>query len=335
MKRTIPELKAKLANVIKPGIPAGIRALNHNSLLVDIIDSLQNEANDLRSMTQTFIVRAVMPGEDISFTLLNDIAENTFVIVSNKNFRFDDSDITYHCNSISVTEKNKVNLLIAPIYFDIDYKIGEKFLVSYWYNDAAPVDPSIPENVIYLQSITHEVINNTQVSISIFVINLSNTDYDVGLYLELINFSKKQHAVRTVPANSWITIDYIYDLVPEGTYTFSVTGMLSGILENIVIEPKAPTIRSGFIIKSRVRDDLKFSIELSNTGSASMSAAVLWKAYLLPDKTLLDEFLTVSHTIYAGQSRTYYAVFQELPPGNLSMEASLNDTVLQVLNFTV
>jgi len=337
MKRTIQDLKARLANIIKPGVPAGIRATNHQGFLVDLIDSLVNPSSAMLWCVETFIVRTDPGEDDLSFTLLNDISQDSFIIVSNKNFIFEDAELAYHCNSLSVTDKNKVNLLINSLYYDFNYKSGEKFQIRYAYIDAAPLVSGTPDPSLTLYSLTHTVINNTQVEISIEISNTSSTDQDVSLFLQLNFFFFFFHCVRTVRGGSHEFIVYTYDLVPEGNYAFALTGTFTGSISSIDVLSKSAFLTSD-VIERRLVDTntYKFIITISNSGSAEVITGVKWYIFTMPGEDFVDEFTSPAHTIYMEQTRTYSVVVPYLYPGSFRMKAYLtNMTLLQQLDFTI
>jgi len=334
MKLNIPALKAKLHSILKATV-GGVRVVKHNGLEIDMIDSLLNQATDLKAGVEIVIIRQ-NPVNYIELQLINDIV-NKSVIVSNKNYIFDDSQIQYHLNTPDITDKNIIRIPVDGMYFNIDYPVGEIFEIRYFYRDADYIDPLLPGTVITLKSLTHEIINNDNIVVTIEIENTSANAVDIAQFIELTGFSLPLYFVRTVPANDSIEIVYTYTKVPQGSYYFHLTGTVEGEIETIIINEKTSVLSPSAITKSALLpDNWRFSIDLTNSGAADASEKIIFRFKTMPEYIEYRWRATVVQTIIAGQTKTFASDSGLLPAGNYKAEAYLNNgTFLEDLDFTI
>ncbi len=277
--------------------------------LKEKLENLKSSAN-VREINETFTVTENdLSSSEIELILSNNIAPFSHVIVETEDFILKAESINYLVNT------NIVTVLKQKLYFD--FELNENITVYYSYL-------SDQSNEISLSNLNYKIQGDENVEISANIINSSNKDKEISLKTKLDGFSEEEETVLIVPANSSLPFSKIYTSVPEGTYSFKLTGDLTEQLNNIVVvENKAILSYDSFTVQNS-DNTYTANVIVSNSGNKTGETSVYFQLDN-GNKVKIGNFAIPPNT-----SKTFTKTFNVADSGNHVINAFEADGVTQI-----
>lgn len=258
-------------------------------------------ATDLKSASEVFtITNAMLQSPIISFTLLNPVAKDSFLLLSHEDLLLqpDDRINGEHRHYSYTFGSNVVKLDTSMLYFDLE--VGEQITIQYFYNSSMSI--SIKDLMCNINSVEvsgSDVKVNYKVSNSVTIANtakviLSLINVDTGIVVKTLESNV------SISGNSETSNSSTFMNIPAGLYIIGVSGDVTAQSESFIVDEPVAILQYSAVTMTTSGTNKTFNITVTNSGTIASDVSLIFKF----SNTITDS--TVGpYSVGAGANRIY------------------------------
>jgi hypothetical protein len=237
---------------------------NLAAVIYEIRDYYTVKQADINQTTLQIPLRyAIAPKTHVIVEVNNDMLKNDFETPANQGVY------------IYTEGNNYVTLLLDRMF----YKLEAGWRITVYYSYLKPSQTADPVNVV-LQSLTHTITGGNNVNVEYVIKNNGTKDATISVTNQLNVWSQPETLSITIAAGGTATRTKTFPSVMPGTYTFNLSGNVSGQITNIIIPALvADIVFDALVIGVDSFGKYKFSNHGVNNGSTLGTVSVKYEIY--------------------------------------------------------